>query len=911
MLSRLSSFSGPLSPLFKIPVGGFTTGGLILRYVIGDTDSYSGTGSVIDLVGNSNATLYNGSTYSINGYINFDGANDYLSTNTSLNSKLSPANTSTIISHFIWVYPTDNGVIISEIGQTTSNILWHDSQIEIVGGNLKFGLWTGIGGVSSLNSSISTPFYNWHYVGLTYDGATMRGYVNGQLAGTKNLIRDTPYNLGSTGLHYAIATADTTSLGDGSPSKMKLGDFHVYNIALTQQQILNNYNYTKSDYIYTGSMSIWIDANDPESFSGGSVNDLSGNNYTHTLTSGATSSTIFGFKSFDCTTGLKRIEVNGTGPTLPTTGYTYVAWARLISNNFSSYRTLLYTNVSGDKYTPITIPNGTNTLGWWDINGGVFRTSGYGLTSSVDVWVQYAVVGDNSSHTYYINDTQVGNTIPYGIGTTTHWGLGNNALAGQPFGYVGNMMFYRKKLTQVEIKQNYDALKNVYKNGDFVVDNLKLYFNPASYLSYPSSGTTVTDLTGNSLNGTLSNITFTNPYFTFNGSNSQIVITDNSLLEPGSGDWTMEVWINVSNFTGSRVVLGKIAPGGNSSDISYAIRILNGNIRADFNSGAFSAVSTANYALTLNTWYQFTYVFNNVSNNNIISYVNGQFSSTTTHSYTSLQNTSTNLHLGSYNGGATFQQWFSGKMGIVRIYSSALSDSDVLQNYNANAELYGLERYDPQIVTDGLLLQLDANDNSSYPGAGTTWYDMSGAGNDMTLVDTPTFVSGAISYFDFNGINEYATGTGVTVPTTSYTKSVWFWLDAYVVNNIVSGFNGVGGHFLFMGNSTKILVGHHNQGVAFNTYQSSSSINLNTWYNVTVTFSTTSGFKIYINGQLDSSHNMTLAHLGSGTTNLGSYSNSGDNFLNGRISKVYTYNKVLSATEILQNFDADRYQFGI
>jgi len=75
MLSRLSSFSGPLSPLFKIPVGGFTTGGLILRYVIGDTDSYSGTGSVIDLVGNSNATLYNGPTYSINGYINFDGAN--------------------------------------------------------------------------------------------------------------------------------------------------------------------------------------------------------------------------------------------------------------------------------------------------------------------------------------------------------------------------------------------------------------------------------------------------------------------------------------------------------------------------------------------------------------------------------------------------------------------------------------------------------------------------------------------------------------------------------------------------------------------------------------------------------------------------------------------------------------------
>ena len=96
MLSRLSSFSGPLSPTFRIPVGGFTADGLILRYVIGDTDSYSGTTNITDLKGNSNATLYSdvntvgiGPTYSINGYLNLDGVNDYLSTNTSLNSKLS------------------------------------------------------------------------------------------------------------------------------------------------------------------------------------------------------------------------------------------------------------------------------------------------------------------------------------------------------------------------------------------------------------------------------------------------------------------------------------------------------------------------------------------------------------------------------------------------------------------------------------------------------------------------------------------------------------------------------------------------------------------------------------------------------------------------------------------------------
>jgi hypothetical protein len=684
MLSRLSSFSGPLSKLFNT-IKGFTLNGLILRYEISDTNSYSGSNTVTDLVDNSNATLTNGPTYSINGYINFDGANDYLLTNTSLNSKLSPANTSSVISHFIWIYPTDNGVIVSEQGNPPLNSGWHDSQIEIVAGNLKFGLWILPGSVSSLNSSIPTPFYNWYYVGLTYDGTTMRGYVNGQLAGTKNLSRATPYNNGGgVGLNYAIAAADNTSLGDGSPAKMKLGAFHVYNKALSNQEIVSNYNYTKSNYIYTGSMSIWIDANDPASFSGGSLTDLSGNNYTHTLTSGATSSTIFGFKSFDCTTGSKRIVVDGTGPTLPITGYTYVIWARLISDN-SEFRTLLYTK--SPRYTPITIPGESNTLGYWDTD---FRNSGYDISSLVGVWAQYSVVGDNSSQTFYINDYQVGSSIPYGSGGILHDGLGNNLGSSQPFGHVGNMMLYNKKLTLEEIKQNYDALKHVYDNGNFVIDNLKLYFNPASYLSYPSSGTTVTDLTGNSLNGTLSNITFTNPYFTFNGSNSTISAPDSSLIEPGSGNLTVEVWINHSVITGlSRCILSK-TDGGDSDDWGYGLRTSSsGATFMEIGNGSTSTTSPS-YILSTNTWYQVVGVFNNTSNL-LTLYVNGVNRGSNPNSYASIRNTTSSLSIGSFNNNiGGFGQWVNGKIGIVRIYSSALSDSDVSKNFEANRDIYGI-----------------------------------------------------------------------------------------------------------------------------------------------------------------------------------------------------------------------------
>jgi hypothetical protein len=172
---------------------------------------------------------------------------------------------------------------------------------------------------------------------------------------------------------------------------------------------------------------------------------------------GATFTTLSGIKCFNCTTGNNRVDVNGTGPTLPTTGYTYVTWARLINNN-SGFRTLLYTKGS-TKVTPITIPNGTNTLGYWDT---AFRSSGYELTPFVGVWAQYAVVGDNSSQTFYMNDSQVGSAIAFGNGGNTHWGVGNNDIVAQPFGHVANLYLYNRKLSIEEITQNYNAIKPTY-----------------------------------------------------------------------------------------------------------------------------------------------------------------------------------------------------------------------------------------------------------------------------------------------------------------------------------------------------------------------------------------------------------------------------------------------------------------
>jgi hypothetical protein len=205
--------------------------------------------------------------------------------------------------------------------------------------------------------------------------------------------------------------------------------------------------------IVSSGLVIQLDAYESSSYpgTGTTVFDITGG-YDHTLI-GATYTVLNGIKCFDCTTGNNRVDYNLTGPLLPNSGYTYITWARLIPSN-AGFRTVLYTK-GPPKITPITIPNGTNTLGYWATG---FVSSGYDVSSSAGVWVQFAVVGTNTSQTFYINGSQVGSTINEGAGGTTHWGWGNNDLAGQPWGHVANMYFYNRQLNLTEITQQYNYL---------------------------------------------------------------------------------------------------------------------------------------------------------------------------------------------------------------------------------------------------------------------------------------------------------------------------------------------------------------------------------------------------------------------------------------------------------------------
>ena len=211
--------------------------------------------------------------------------------------------------------------------------------------------------------------------------------------------------------------------------------------------------------IITQNLAIWVDANNASSYpgSGTTVTDLSGNSKTQTLSNAAAYTVLNGVKCFNCSSTY-IIYTAVPGVTLPTSGFTYIAWARMISSN-ATWRTLFRT---GPADHPLLIQTGSNTLGMYDNTLNAFYSAGYDVSSLANVWAQWAVTGNSSGQTFYINGVQVGTTVQTAAGNEHQWlgGVGNPN--SQPFGYIANMELYTSILTQEQIQQNYYYYKGIF-----------------------------------------------------------------------------------------------------------------------------------------------------------------------------------------------------------------------------------------------------------------------------------------------------------------------------------------------------------------------------------------------------------------------------------------------------------------
>jgi len=213
-------------------------------------------------------------------------------------------------------------------------------------------------------------------------------------------------------------------------------------------------------YITTQSLAIWIDANNAASYpgTGTTITDLSGNGRTQNLATASQFTTLSGIKCFDCSSSGLGIAASSIGPILPTSGFTYIAWARMIAST-ATFRTLFRTSPNDH---PILINTGTNDLGMWDNGTSIFYPCGYSVASLANTWIQWAVTGDSAGQSFYINGRAVGSVTAQTSAGNSHNITGNvGAVPGssQPFGYVANMFMYTSKLTQLQIQQNYGAIK--------------------------------------------------------------------------------------------------------------------------------------------------------------------------------------------------------------------------------------------------------------------------------------------------------------------------------------------------------------------------------------------------------------------------------------------------------------------
>ena len=353
---------------------------------------------------------------------------------------------------------------------------------------------------------------------------------------------------------------------------------------------------------------------------------------------------------------------------------------------------------SGYHLSVMEIVAGDLKVGLWQNPGNIGNVTVGAVTR--DQWQQYVLTYNDATNTLtgYINAGSSATVILENDPPSPQWyyalcqadptSMGDGSFLAAD---IGLFRVWNSALSAAQVQELYNENAARFSNS-VVTSNLVAYYDPSLVAGYPGTGTTLNDLSGNGLNGTMSNITWTDPYFTYNGTNSQVSIADNALLEPGAGNWTMEVWVN-QTASGNDVVLGKFDSGGLAVDVSYSIRTTNTSYYAQIGSGSGSGsalfVNSTTFVGTLNIWYQLVYVFKNGATKTLETFVNGSSIGTVNHSLASILNTGTNLYLGSYNNGE-FPQWFDGRIGVTRLYNTALTSAQVLQNYNANRLTYGL-----------------------------------------------------------------------------------------------------------------------------------------------------------------------------------------------------------------------------
>ena len=219
----------------------------------------------------------------------------------------------------------------------------------------------------------------------------------------------------------------------------------------------------------------------------------------------------------------------------------------------------------------------------------------------------------------------------------------------------------------------------------------------------------------------------------------------------------------------------------------------------------------------------------------------------------------------------------------------------------------------PKIVSSGLVLCLDAANKVSYPGSGTVWTDLSGNNNTGTLTNGPTFNAGNQGGIVFDGTDDYVDCGNVLASLTNLTLEcfVKFGTQATSFNGIISKtLNNTDGWEIRTTGYTSTTTTAQFRYVGDNGSSDFGALTNGIWYHLTATGILGSQL-VYINGSIYNSG--TYAGTPSANSNslvIGKLAYAGL-YANMSMGYARIYNRVLTATEVLQNYNATKTRFGL
>jgi hypothetical protein len=433
----------------------------------------------------------------------------------------------------------------------------------------------------------------------------------------------------------------------------------------------------------------------------------------------------------------------------------------------------------------------------------------------------------------------------------------------------------------------------------------------------------IIDLSGNNYNGLLGNGTTANmpllDYYNkgalkFDGSNDYVKLGISTGFNQFSGNFTVSLWAmanavnaNYGNLIGDYYTAGVATLNewqimmNNSSTALNVYRHNTGYIISNTASG-FSANTWINVVLT-----RVGSIITLYANNNIIGTANNSsvFGSATG---------SVNIGM----DGNNTSEPFSGFISNVLIYNKGLSAAEVAQNYEAQKS-----KFVNPIVQQGLVLNLDAGNPYSYAGSGATWYDTSGNANNATLINSPTYSTDNGGLLTWTAASsQYATVAMNSGLRVAYiTEEVWVYLTT-TANQVFIGMqygNSSNNSFAIWLESGYFRFGVNTGGSFYNN--ASSAPSAGAWYHLVHTYAGSVQY-FYINGvQINAFSSSASGNITYDTSNTklaiaadfngAGYDSGAGFFVNGKMPIVRIYNIELSATQVLQNFNAMKGRFGL